>query len=99
MKRAMRGLRLFIALIEALIRQTVLQKIFESKGGVWMIKKKYRLSRRGKVVIGGIVLLIFSVIFLMNAINGETIEQRDCTALIFSLPVAFGMIFYKGDDK
>lgn len=62
-------------------------------------KRKYRLSRRGKVVMGGIVLLIFSMIFLANAINGETIEQRDCTALIFSLPVAFGMIFYKGDDK
>lgn len=62
-------------------------------------KRKYRLSRRGKVVMGGIVLLIFSMIFLANTINGETIEQRDCTALIFSLPVAFGMIFYKGDDK
>ncbi len=57
-----------------------------------MTRAKYTRKRR-KQRICGIFLLLASVVLLVIASTGTTIENHDCTAIILFIPLGFYMLF------
>ena len=54
---------------------------------------KKKLLRKQRFL--GIVLLIISAIMVLMALNGRTLEDKNCTAVLFTLPMGLLMIFSK----
>lgn len=53
-------------------------------------------ERRKKLIIQklmGLGFLVMSVLLLLIALHGKTVEDRDCTVLLFTFPMALYLIF------
>lgn len=58
--------------------------------------KKAIRERQRKLLIQklmGIGFLVLSVFVMLLAMSGQTVEERDCTAILFTLPMALCLIF------
>jgi len=58
-----------------------------------------RNQRRRKKLIQqklmGFIMLILCVAYIWLALQGETVEERDCTAILLIAPLAFSLLFSK----
>jgi len=43
----------------------------------------------------GFAMLIMGAVYLWLALQGETVEERDCTAILFIAPMALSLLFSK----
>jgi len=54
--------------------------------------------RRRKLIqqrLMGFAMLIMGAVYLWLALQGETVEERDCTAILFIAPMALSLLFSK----
>lgn len=62
-------------------------------------RHKGRANRRQKVLVKqrlmGVVLLFISAIVILIASGGQTIEDRDATVVLFTIPVGLYMLLAK----
>jgi hypothetical protein len=57
-----------------------------------MIKKRNLLGQK----IVGFLFVLISIILVVKASRGVTVEERDCTAVLITLPIGFYMLFSRG---
>ena len=57
-------------------------------------KKQYKRKRRTQRVMG-MVLLLISILIIILASHGTTLEERDCTAVLLTGSLSLVLLFSK----
>lgn len=58
-------------------------------------KNKSRRKMLIKQKLMGLVLIVISALIFVMASTGRTVEERDCTAVLFFLPLGIALLFSK----
>jgi hypothetical protein len=56
-----------------------------------MLKRRKRITQK----LLGIALIAISVLYIAIASTGTTLEERDCTAVFFTIPLGLVALFSK----
>lgn len=57
--------------------------------------KRYKLSAKGEQKLIGLAFIAISIIVILVACNGNTIEERDATAVLLFAPLGLYLLFGK----
>lgn len=56
-------------------------------------KRRYRIKKLIQQKLMGLAFIAISIFCLWMASNGNTVQERDCTALILTVPVGLYLLF------